>query len=252
MIDKLKYRRLKEKAIRLRKQGLSYNEIKKQINVSKSTLSFWLKNIKLTESQRKSLYTRNVLLLSRGPQSQKERRKREIAEIIKQAEQEIEIPFSFETYRLLGAALYWGEGSKTSHFAVSNSDPHLILFMVKWFERIFKVPSYQLKASLNIYPQQNEGRIKEFWSQLTNIPIENFGKSYIKPANKGYKKNNLYYGTIRIVVPKGTDMRHRTFGWIKAALKNLDPQIDLAQKEWKSLREISRPINLPEQVHMPR
>jgi len=244
-MNKLKYKKLKEKAVRLRKQGLSYGEIKKQINVSKSTLSLWLKDILLTEKQKKILYTKSVLALNKGPQSQKQRRKREIAEIIKQAEKEIETPLSFEAYRLLGAALYWGEGAKTSFFAISNSDPYLILFMVRWFERIFSIPASQLKAKLNIYPQQNEKKIKEFWSQLTNIPIENFGKTYTKPKNKEYKKNNLYYGTIRILVPKGTDMRHRTFGWIKAALKNLEPQIDLVQKEWKSLKEIVRPINLP-------
>lgn len=42
-------------AIELRKQGLSYREIRKSINVSKSTLSLWLKDIELTEQQKKRL-----------------------------------------------------------------------------------------------------------------------------------------------------------------------------------------------------
>jgi len=120
--------------------------------------------------------------------------------------------------------------------------------MVQWFKKIFGISSKTLKVHLNIYPQQNESALKQFWSQLTGIPLENFGKSFVKPPNKGYKKNNLYYGTIKIRVAKGTDMRHRVFGWIKAALKDVESQVELTQKEWKSLRETPRPINVPENV----
>jgi hypothetical protein len=69
--------------------------------------------------------------------------------------------------------------------------------MVRWLKRVFGISPNFLKAWLNIYPQQNELELKQFWSQLTGIPLENFGKSYIKPPNKNYKKNTLYYGTIK-------------------------------------------------------
>jgi len=247
-MEKLKYYQLKKKVVALRKKGLSYGEIKKEINVSKSTLSFWLKTISLTPQQKKRLYTKKILVLSRGPQSQKERRIREIAKIIDEAEKEIQTPLSFDVYRLLGAALYWAEGSKTKNFEITNSDPEFILFMVKWFEKIFSVLPNQLKVNLNIYSQQNDQELKSFWSQLTGIPLENFGKSFINPVNKGYKKNNLYYGTVRIYVSKGTNFRHRVYGWIKAALKDIVPQIELVRKEWKSLKETPRPINLPAEI----
>jgi hypothetical protein len=77
-------------------------------------------------------------------------------------------------------------------------------------------------------------KVKKFWSPLTNIPLENFGKSFIKPKNKEHKKNNLYYGTIKIRVPKGTDMRYRVFGWIKTLLKDVTPEVKLTQKNGKS------------------
>lgn len=120
--------------------------------------------------------------------------------------------------------------------------------MVKWFERIFGITPQNLRASLNIYPQQNELAIKQFWSKLTGIPLENFGKSFVKPLSKNYKKNNLYYGTIKIMVLRGTDMRHRVFGWIKAALKEIEPEIEITQKEWKTLKETPRPVNLPRET----
>jgi len=182
--------------------------------------------------------------LARGSQSQRERRLREIAKIVENAQKEISKSISLESYRLFGAALYWAEGSKKSDLRVTNSDPCLILFMVKWFEKILNAPPNTLKAHLNIYPQQNNLDIKNFWSQLTGIPLENFGKSFVKPLSKNYKKNNLYYGTIQIRVPKGTDMRHRIFGWTKAVLHDISQKTELTQQEWKKL-EVSRAINIP-------
>jgi len=251
-MGKSKYPQLKLKAIKLRKKGLSYREIGKELDVAKSTVRSWCINIPLSPGDRERLYTRQVLLLARGPNSQKERRIREIAKIISCAEKEIQTPLSIETYRLLGAALYWAEGSKTTGFKITNSDPDFILFMVKWLEKIFGVRAKNLKAWLNVYPQQNELDLKQFWSQLTGIPFENFGKSFIKPLSKNYKKNNLYYGTIRIGVSKGTDMRHRVYGWIKTVLKDVAPRVELTQKEWKSLKEVARPVNLPEDIKLPR
>lgn len=41
----------KTRARELRRQGLSYNEIREQVNVSKGTLSLWVRDITLTEEQ---------------------------------------------------------------------------------------------------------------------------------------------------------------------------------------------------------
>lgn len=239
------YTTLKLRAIHLRKKGESYGDIKKRLNVSKSTLSYWLKGVILTQEQKNKLYTNKILNLSQGAQSQKERRSREIKQIIEVAKKEISSKLSFESYRLFGTALYWAEGNKKRDFEITNSDPSLITFMVGWFKDMFKIPPKNLDAWLNIYPQQNEDDLKNFWSQLTGIPLENFGKTFVKPLNKNYKKNNLYYGTIKVRVRRGTDMRHRVYGWIKAVLKNKNYKAELVQKEWRRLQEISRAVNLP-------
>lgn len=238
------YTLLKAEAIKFRKDGLSYNKIKEKLNVSKSTLSYWLKNVHLKPEYRERLYTSRIRNLARGPQSQKERRLREIEKIIEAAEKEIKAPLSFEAYRLMGAALYWAEGSKGNTFEITNSDPYFILFIVRWVESIFKIPAKIFKARLNIYPQQNELKIKKFWSDLTSIPLKNFGKTYVKPLSTGYRKNNLYYGTIKIYVPKSTDRKHRVFGWISKTLKDIDPKVKFVEKKWHSLTKGSRPVNL--------
>lgn len=121
----------------------------------------------------------------------------------------------------------------------------LVAFMVRWFDITFNVSPATFRAHLNIYSQQNESDLKKFWSDLTGVPLNNFGKTFIKPANKGFKKNNLYYGTIKVRVPKGTDMRHRIFGWIQAALQDEIPRIESVQRKWSTLKEVDRlPVNL--------
>ena len=101
-------KKIKAKAIRLRKKGFSYNEIRKEVPVAKSTLSLWLKGIPLKSEDLKRLYTKRVQALARGPNSQRERRKREIEEIIQKAKKEISYPTSFETLRLFGFNCLYG------------------------------------------------------------------------------------------------------------------------------------------------
>lgn len=237
------YSILKIKAIQLRKRGFSYNEIKKDIQVSKSTLSYWLKSVSLKAEHRKRLYTKQIDILSRGPKSIKARRAKEVGLIIQRAKNEIKRPISLDSLLLMGTCLYWAEGSKKKMCEFTNSDPYLILFFVKWLEKIFKVKPENLKARLNIYSQQNEDKIKKFWSELTGIPTERFGKTFVKPLNKGYKKNNLYYGTIRIEVPKSVNLNYNISAWIDSIAESLKPKVKFVQKKWHAL-ETSRPVNL--------
>ncbi len=234
----------KEVAIRLRRKGLSYREIKREINVSKSTLSSWLKNIALSPGQRKRLYTKQVAILNLGSHCHHIRRQQEIARLISSAQGEVPSLLSQDTLKLIGAAIYWAEGRKKGAFGVTNSDPALILFMIVWLKRVFGVKPTNIKAWLNIYSQQNENQLISFWSELTGIPIKNFGKSFVKPENKNYKRNTLYYGTIQLQVFKSTDLQLRTQGLIRGLIKRTNPKLSSTLLRWEGLREIQRTINL--------
>lgn len=235
---------LKQKAINLRNQGKSYGEISKKLKVAKSTLSYWLKSIKLKPEHLKRLYTKQVEILSRGPQSQKERRAKEVKNIIDLAKNDVKFPISDEIFKFFGVGLYWAEGSKGNSIQITNSDPHFILFMVKWLEKIFNIKPENLKVSLNIYKQQDETKIRKFWSDLTGIPESNFGKSYVKPFSSGFKANNLYYGTARIYVPKSADIKYQMLGWLEALLQEFKTDVQLTEGKWVLLRNTKRPINL--------
>lgn len=220
----------------MRNKGFSFKEIAVKLDVAKSTAKLWTDDIELQPEQKKHLYTRQIEILSRGPQSSHERRKREVEKIIKDAEQEIKIPIDFEAYKLFGTALYWAEGNKTKQFAVCNSDPFLIKFMVNWMHDTLGIKASDITAHLNIHERQSDADIKKFWSELTGIPLINFGKTFIKPANTNFKKNTLYYGTIKLRAKKGTNFRYKVFGWTNVMLKNFQSEIEQIERRWDVLK----------------
>jgi hypothetical protein len=50
----------KGKAIQLRKQGKTFSEILREVSVSKGSLSYWLRDIKLTNEQLARIHYKEV------------------------------------------------------------------------------------------------------------------------------------------------------------------------------------------------
>lgn len=225
-----------ERARILRTKGRSFGEIAKELNIGKSTARFWTGKIKLKPRDKERLYTKRIEILSRGLNSSKERRRREIDEIVTSAEKEVDNVVGDGAYKLIGAMLYWAEGNKTKQFALTNSDPLLVKFFIDWASKVFAVTPKNFKAYLNIHSEQNDSQIKKFWAELTGIPIENFGKSFVKPAGKNFKKNRLYYGTIKVRLICGGDTLQRLFAWIRVFLRGYVKEVDFIETKWNKLK----------------
>src|SRR3989338_6632524 len=122
----------KQKAIELRKKGKSYSEILKTIPVAKSTLCLWLKSVGLSKPQQQRLTEKRLQSAQRGGDSRRAQRITETKEILEKARREIGKITNRELL-LIGAALYWAEGSKQKSHAVStgilftNSDPQMLI-----------------------------------------------------------------------------------------------------------------------------
>src|SRR3989338_3599097 len=134
----------KQKAIELRKQGFSYREILEKIPVAKSSLSLWLKSVKLAESQTQRLTEKKIASALRGAMKRKEDRIVLTKQIKDKARVEVG-KLSNRGLWLIGIALYWAEGSKEkeynrgSRIIFSNSDPYMIKLFLKWLIEIVKI-----------------------------------------------------------------------------------------------------------------
>jgi len=201
----------KIKAIHLRKLGKSYGEILKKVKVSKSTLSLWLRDIELTSEQKAELRGRQKSRYEGAKANQRkriERTKKIIGESKKEAKLFLKNPLF-----LMGLMLYWAEGSKRGEqINFSNSDPRMIKFMTGWFRKICKVPERKFRIKLYIHSLHCRKDIEKYWSELTNIPLDQFQKTQIKPTSLRHRKHSLYNGTCAIRI-SNKDLFRRIKGW---------------------------------------
>lgn len=216
---------LKEKALILRRNGFTYSEILKKIPVAKSTLSLWLRSVGLSQRQKQRLTEKKLISMRKGWEARRKQR-RTITESIKQkARSDIKTINNKELW-LLGVMLYWAEGSKekiggrSSGIIFSNSDSYMIKIFLKWLKAIFDITGDKLTFQIYIHDNCKEKtqKVMDYWSEVAGYPMHKFGKIYFKKHNpKTRRKNqgNDYYGLMRIIVKKSTNLNRQIAGWIE-------------------------------------
>lgn len=177
-------RKEKLKAIRLRKGGASYNQIRKEIKVSKSSLSLWLHNMPLSEKRLRELQGFNAVRIEKYRETRRRTREARWAKVRETAKKDIGLLNKRELF-LAGLFLYWGEGGKTKVAAttISNTDPAVILFFIRWL-KLFKVPRDRLRVNTHLYADMNVQKELQYWSKILKLPLSSFRKPYIKKSNR--------------------------------------------------------------------
>lgn len=214
----------KIKAIQLRKGGKSYGEIKNILNVSKGTLSSWLKNIKLTPEQKKKIYIsrqqKNAYRLAKKNQQIKIEKTKKI---IEGARREIKKYLKNNLF-IAGLMLYWAEGDKSDKTEIvkfTNSDPEMIKLIMNWFRQVCNVPNEKFRIALHIHELHCRKNLEEYWSQLTKIPLKQFHKTQIKPTSLRQRRNTLYNGTCAVRI-SSKDLFRKIKGWKLGVLEKIN------------------------------
>lgn len=196
--------RLKDRhrALKLRKQGKSYSQIKSILGVSKSTLSTWLKDYPLSERRIRELRDRNETRIERFRQTmQKKRENRWQSIYTEQSEQWL--PLSKRELYLAGIFLYWGEGRKglEGQISITNTDPEVIKFALYWLTKILNISKKKIAVYLHLYQDMNIKKEISFWAKQLGIPNKQFRKPYIKESLRANINHSGYgHGTCKIQV----------------------------------------------------
>ena len=220
----------KKKAIELRKQGLSYREILEQIPVAKSSVSLWLKSVKLAGNQKQRLTDKKLASARRGAQKMKNIRIALTKEIKDKARKEIGKLSKRELW-LIGIALYWAEGSKekqskSSKVLFSNSDPYMIKIFIRWLVEIIKLPKERISFNVVLH-ENNKHRLEEvnnYWITYTGFSSKSFGNIYFKRNKIQTKRKNVgenYFGLLRVGVKESSTLNRRIQGWTEGIYGNL-------------------------------
>jgi predicted transcriptional regulator len=196
----------RRRAVKLRLSGKSYSEIKELTGATKSSLSYWLKNYPLTVKQAKKLKARykdrQIESFIKTMRLKREVRNEETyARLTK-----ILLPLTEKELGIAGLFLYLGEGSKhqSGQILVSNTDPSVIKFVMRWYENYLDIPKDEIKVGLQLYGDMNIKEEISYWSTFLAIPVKNFWKPYIKNSaaksidHTGHKHGTctLYHGSV--------------------------------------------------------
>lgn len=178
------------KAKRLRKKGLSIPEISRACAISKSTALRYVKDVPIeADSLPRWIDRRNASKIM-------SQRQKEIAN--GKAKALIGYPDK-RMLAIMGAALYWAEGSK-SDFSFSNSSPLMIEVFLHIMRSVFVVREEDIVISIRVYEDLQRKKCLAFWSGVTGIHLD---KNTSVGVLEGRKKGKLPYGMCRVRIRKG-------------------------------------------------
>lgn len=213
----------KEKAQTLRRAGFSVKEIESRLKVSRSSVSLWTRDIKLTKKQLAKLYKSKLTGALKGShvasQNKIKAREKNERELLLSGEKEVGSLSQRDRF-IAGVALYYGEGNKAGkNVAFTNADSDSHKFMIQWFRKYCKVPDDKFRCYLYIHDNLNEKLAKKYWSRLLNLPLSQFNKSYIVKNNPNrFRKSKHLYGVLRVSISDIYLLR-RIKGWISGVFR---------------------------------
>lgn len=214
----------KAAAIEMRNLGVSIRQISKTLKISSSTASLWCRNIILTKKQRVLLDLKsvNTPLLRQYAQRRHIDKLNRIQEYKSQAKILL-YEIDRQSFFVAGIALYWAEGFKAKNegrIGFCNSDPKMIIFMIKWFKKFLKVKKedFVLRCEFNVAHFQRKELIEMYWAKIADVPLSQFNKPYLQTAKqlKTYSAPENYFGVLRIRVRQSQDQLYRIKSWIDA------------------------------------
>lgn len=174
----------REKALTLRKQGMSYSQIKKILKVSKSTLSYWLRNHPLSKQRIRELRDWNEQRIERFRETMRRKREKRLEETY-EAQKKLILPLNNRELFFAGLFLYWGDGTKyrMNSLSMSNSNPSLIKFFIAWLTKSLGVPKKKMRVQLQLYNDMDTDKEIDYWSKILKIPLRQFSHPYIKETS---------------------------------------------------------------------
>ncbi len=194
-------------ARKLRQAGWSYSEINRRLEIQKSTLHGWLKDISLTHKQHLHLRKLWEDGLKKAQLHAAESHRQKTTERMAQAQINAKNIISNVNNSLLYppllkltlAVLYLGEGTKNkSMVCLANSDPQINQAFVTILRKAYMIDESKFRCHLHLRADQNITSTIRFWSKLLQIPPKKFHKTQIDKRTIDKPTRNNYYGVCAI------------------------------------------------------
>jgi hypothetical protein len=196
----------------LRSQSWTLDEISAELSVAKSSVSLWVRGVEFEPRprQRSSSAAPSSLHLAKLAQ----------IEAMNQWGVDRIGTLSDAAFLAAGTALYAGEGAKRDHAVnFANSDPQMIRFFCTWFRHFFEVDESRLRVRVYLHQGLDIDAAQRYWSDLTGVPVEQFGKPYRAAADPTIRTNKHEHGCAYVVYSCSRTHR-QIMGLIRALLSS--------------------------------
>lgn len=187
------------------KQMKSYSEIRKKLGVPKSTLSYWLKDLPLEESKIRELQKKG------WQKSEASRERYRNTMRLKKIAKDEEIykkyitrfkNLSKDVFFVAGLMIYLGEGSKKDYtkIVLTNTDPNIISFFIKWAIEYLGVKRSDFRVQLHLYNNMNLEKELNLWQNKLRIKRSQFYKTSIRKLQAGSftYRDSVRHGTCSV------------------------------------------------------
>lgn len=214
---------VRDTAMAMRREGRSYREIQAEVGVSKSTLSLWLRDVPLTDEQRRVLDLRGPAATRKNAEAGRANAARRRLHVQQTACNQVTALSESELF-VAGVVAYWAEGAKNkpwrsgAQLRFINSDPAMIRLFLNWL-RLLNVERGRLRFRLAIHESADVPAALRFWSEVVAEPVERFHRTTLKRHNPKTVRRNVgdhYRGCLCVAVHRSADLNLRIAGWFEA------------------------------------
>lgn len=185
--------KIKQKVRNLRSQGWSLGEITLKTKIPKNTISGWVKDIQLTETQKKRIKEKIIEsgaigrpLAVKVNREKIEKWKSDIRSKVRHYEDfALRNP---KAGRLICGLLYLCEGAKypsTRGLIFGNTDPVMIRYFLNLLKKTFNIDEKKLRCRVMYRWDQNSRELNKYWSKITGIPLYHFFETVADKRTKG-------------------------------------------------------------------
>ncbi|MEU6893429.1 helix-turn-helix domain-containing protein [Streptomyces sp. NPDC046557] len=221
---------LRDRARALRLQGLTYDQIQTELGCSKSSVSLWVRDLPKVDHRTPQEQGRDAALKRWAFEGPRREAAREAS--IDAARAAVGGLSDRELF-LIGAALYWAEGSKSKPYRRSetatfiNSDPGVIRVYLAWLSLLGITPE-RLRFRVMIHETADVAGAELYWADFVGVQRSQLQRTTLKKHNpKTVRKNTGtdYRGCLIVRVSASCDLYRRIEGtWcgIVGAVDSID------------------------------
>lgn len=197
---------IKQNVRTLRQGGLTYGEIQKKLHVKipNSTLSYWCKNIVLSDTQtcriEKLIIRNRSAARNMAVMANKIRRNKYLNSIYKENLNLKKLIRDKNIAKIALSLLYLAEGTKNQgSITFGNSNPDIILLFLHLLKQCYLLDLKKFRCTVQCRADANISALEKFWSRITGIPKNQFYKARVDARTIGkISINKDYKGVCRL------------------------------------------------------